>query len=273
MLQHQYYFENDNLQPVTNYQPTPKSYLQVYEVIRVIEGVPLFLEAHLKRLEQSLFLAQGQPWLDTAFLKHAILQLIEANQTRIGNIKLVLGWNEKTRHRKFQSFFVPHAYPKAEDYQKGVSTDLLFAERTTPNAKIDHTPVRTLANKMIHNQQLFEVLLVDHDGYITEGSRSNCFLIKKGMLYTAPIHHILPGITRQQVFRVCKKLGIPIHEHAIHHEQLTQVDALFITGTSPGVLPIRLVGKRSFSVRFPLLAEIRNAYEELVQHYIEQFRG
>ena len=265
MLNYRYYIENGIVESVSQYRELPADYVQVYEVLRVIDGVPLFLEDHLERLERSLALAKSGGEVNLNVLDNAIQQLISANEAIIGNIKLILAWDKVQKKQITQLFFVPHNYPSSEDYLQGIATDLLFAERSNPNAKIDHTPVREMANKMIKNQQLFEVLLVDQHGYITEGSRSNCFFIKENTLYTAPVQHILPGVTRKSVFSVCKKLGVPVLEESIHHHQLPEVQALFITGTSPGVLPIRSVGQLSFPPQHPLLTQIRAAYQEKVK--------
>ena len=75
-------------------------------------------------------------------------------------------------------FPIPHAYPTSEDYKQGVPTLTYSAMRENPGVKYINTDLRTRTNRLIKQKQVYEVLLVDKEGYITEGSRSNVFFIR-----------------------------------------------------------------------------------------------
>ena len=212
----------------------------VYEVIRVIDGIPLFLEDHFNRLVRSTQI-QGLAF-QMAFtdFKRNIAELVRVNQKLDGNIKFVYSVADGNIHWAFS--FILHSYPTPDDYQLGVVADLLFAERRNPNAKVIQFGIRDEANQMISDRKLYEVLLVDSDGMITEGSRSNVFFVKNDVFYTAPASMVLMGITRQKVLVCLNELGFSIAEEAVLADQISQFDAAFLTGTSPKVLPIKSIG-------------------------------
>jgi branched-chain amino acid aminotransferase len=128
---------------------------------------------------------------------------------------------------------------------------------------MDHE-LRDAADAAIKEKSVFEVLLADRHGNITEGSRSNVFFIKDGELYTPPAAQILKGVTRLKVLEVAEKMGLKIHEEAISAEQALESDAAFISGTSPGVLPISSIEDRSFDVNDAVLRQIMNNYDQLL---------
>jgi branched-chain amino acid aminotransferase len=238
----------------------------IYEVIRVIDGIPLFIEDHFYRLLRSMQI-QGLAF-QMAFpdFKQSIAELVRQNQEMEGNVKFVYSIAEGNIHWAFS--FIPHSYPTPEDYQSGVTTDLLFAERQNPNAKVIQTGVRDAANQLIFDRKLYEILLVDRDGKITEGSRSNVFLVKGDVFYTAPSSMILEGITRQKVLDCLKELAYTIIEEAVSVKEIEHFDAVFLTGTSPKILPIRSIGEQMFDVRNPAVAKLMERYDKKIRDYI-----
>jgi branched-chain amino acid aminotransferase len=89
-----------------------------------------------------------------------------------------------------------------------------------------------------------EGIALDPEGYISEGSGENIFLIKNGTVMTPPLYStILPGITRDSVIKICDRLGIPVLERAIPREMLYIADEVFFTGTAAEITPIRSVDK------------------------------
>jgi branched-chain amino acid aminotransferase len=239
----------------------------VYEVIRILDGIPLFLEEHFARLVNSM---QFQGWkLEMGFdeFRTKIYQLIKLNRRECGNIRFEYYLYGNKNSWAFS--FIPHSYPTAEDYLNGVSTDLLFDERKNPNAKVVQSEIRERSNQMITNQHLYEVLLVNRNGVITEGSRSNVFFIKDEIFYTAPYSMVLVGITRQKVIECLKHLKLSIVEDAISISQLDNFDAAFLTGTSPKVLPISSIGNLQFETQLLVLQKLMKSYGKLIDDYIK----
>ncbi|MBZ5647153.1 MAG: branched-chain amino acid transaminase [Acidobacteriia bacterium] len=89
-----------------------------------------------------------------------------------------------------------------------------------------------------------EGIALDANGYVSEGSGENVFLVRNGTLLTAPLgNSVLPGITRDSVIRLAKDLGIPVVEQVIPREMLYIADEVFFTGTAAEITPIRSIDK------------------------------
>ena len=91
-----------------------------------------------------------------------------------------------------------------------------------------------------------EGIALDANGYVSEGSGENVFVVRNGVLNTAPLgNSVLPGITRDSVLQIARDLGIPVTEQGIPRELLYIADEAFFTGTAAEVTPIRSVDKIS----------------------------
>lgn len=239
----------------------------VYEVIRIIDGIALFLEDHFARLISSLRIRNFQFEMDFAEFKFRISELIKLNQRQNGNVKFVFSMDGDECRWVFT--FIPHSYPAPEDYLLGVSTNLHFAERENPNAKVIQNMIREGANQLIADQKLYEVLLVNRNRMITEGSRSNVFFVKGEVFYTAPALHVLVGITRLKVLECLKELNFQVVEEAVCVDEISQFDGAFLTGTSPKVLPVRLIGKYELNTQLLAVQELINHYNNMITKYIK----
>ena len=89
-----------------------------------------------------------------------------------------------------------------------------------------------------------EGIALDVNGYVSEGSGENLFVVRNGVLHTAPLgNSVLPGITRDSVLQIALDLGIKIVEQQIPRESLYIADEVFFTGTAAEITPIRSVDK------------------------------
>ncbi len=85
---------------------------------------------------------------------------------------------------------------------------------------------------------------LDVNGYVSEGSGENVFLVRQGKLLTAPLgNSVLPGITRDSVIQLARDLGITVIEQMIPREMLYIADEVFFTGTAAEITPIRSIDK------------------------------
>lgn len=239
----------------------------LYEVIRIIEGVPLFLEDHLERLSYSAKVMGLDIWLQREEIKHSIKKLLNNNAIKNGNVKIIFNFNAN-RENTFFIYFIKHNYPTEEMYLNGVKVALYNAERETPNAKVINMSLREVTDKIIKEKNIYEVILVNDSGSITEGSRSNIFMIKENKVYTSPKENVLPGITRKYVFKACYNLGYEIIEENIKVDDIRRLDGIFLCGTSPKILPISKVDEVEFSIHNKLLQEVKIEYNRLVQEYV-----
>ena len=230
----------------------------VYEVIRLSGGKPQFLKEHYERLERSLA-SMGKPVPFTCGeLASYIDELAEETGIKDHNIKL-----ESDISGYSIMYLNPTHYPAAELYRSGVKVGLFRGERKNPNIKMMDRELRDATDRAIRQGDLYEVLLVNREGYITEGSRSNVFFIKNGEVFTSPTDAVLPGVTRTVIIRIIESSGIPVHYRAIRRDELGRFDAAFISGTSPKVLPIASIGSDTYDVNDPVLRSVMEQYATL----------
>lgn len=257
-----YYIEDGNLQLVNTCEQIDSSSngKTIYEVLRVIDGKPIFLKEHLKRLEKSFTIIDENFQIPQDKIREYIEKLIKANNNIEGNIKIIYN----TEDEALKVFYIKHSYPSKELYTKGIKTILYRGERDNPNAKIINTSFREIIAKELKEKDAYEALLVDRNNMITEGSKSNVFFIKGNTLITAPATKVLKGITREKVILVAQNLNIDIQEREFSYKELAEIDALFISGTSPKVLPIAMVGEIEYSVSNSVLLDIMNGYNQII---------
>ncbi len=234
----------------------------LYEVIRVIDRIFLFFNDHIDRLNHSAHLAGIHLALSPGDVRSQLEQLLQLNGVQTGNIKMEYYFRAgKVEYQA--AYFIQHHYPSGKDYQNGVRTNLFVAERTNPNAKIMQPELREQVDRIITEKKIYEVILVHPGGYITEGSRSTIFMVKDGAVYTAPEADVLPGITRKYVLQACRDLSVPLMETRVVVNQLPGMDAVFIAGTSPKILPVAFVDEWQFDPGNATIRRIMKRYDEL----------
>ncbi|MZQ76096.1 MAG: branched-chain amino acid aminotransferase [Peptoclostridium sp.] len=212
----------------------------VYEVVRIRDGVAVYIEDHVERMRNSAKLLGHTFSLDIELVEDVINQLIERNSENNMNIKLV-ATNFVAGGCDFAAYFINSFYPPIEMYQNGVHTMLYKTMRENPHAKTMVREQRQAINREREKVGAYEALLVDEHGNITEGSRSNLFFIKDGKLYTPPSENVLLGITRKNLLEICREHSIEVIEKEIAAAEIKDFDGAFITGTSISVLPIATI--------------------------------
>jgi branched-chain amino acid aminotransferase len=233
----------------------------IYEVIRVIKGKPLFYEEHFLRLGKScnhlgLHFNREEVWgMVTRFLRE--------NFVKEKNFRVVLNFRGDKTYNLI-GYFIESHYPSETEYQLGVATELLPIARENPNVKAENLSLRQMADEIITSKKVFEVLLVNSNGEITEGSRSNFFVVKGNAIFTPPRNQVLEGVTRNRVVQLAYKNGIECIEQPIRAEVLHTYDAAFLTGTSPKVLPINRIGTIIFNGVSTTTQKIIDYYNQLI---------
>lgn len=241
----------------------------LYEVIRIIDGKPLFLQKHLNRLESSSKLTNLDIWISKDEVKEKICELIKINEITIGNVKIVFKFDETN---VFLAYLVKHHYPKEKDYEIGVKTILYHGERENPNAKIINLNFREAVDKEIKEKNAYEAILVNKKGHITEGSKSNIFMLKENKMITAPLIDVLPGVTRGVIIELCNKIGLQVSDKNVDYRDVKDLDGMFISGTSPKILPISKVDNIEFnSANNKAILEIMKKYNEATEEDIKSF--
>jgi branched-chain amino acid aminotransferase len=173
-------------------------------------------------------------------------------------------------------------YLGAEALEQGVDVCVSSWTRIAPNT----LPSMAKAGANYMNSQLIKMeakingyiegIALDPQGYISEGSGENIFLIKDGTVMTPPLYStILPGITRDSIIKICERLRIPVLERAIPREMLYIADEVFFTGTAAEITPIRSVDKVVVGSgrRGPITADIQKQFFDILTGEAEDSFG
>jgi branched-chain amino acid aminotransferase len=244
----------------------------VYEVVRVVEGVPLFLEEHMERMRQSGDAAGIPIRKEDGQVFAEISTLVERNQCAETNAKLVCACVEGKE--AFLTYFIPTENPGPEGLSKGVHTILLHAERKDPHVKRLSSSFRDRLRDAMKEAAAYETLLVDKNGFLTEGARSNLFFVRRGRLCTPPSEGVLLGVTRRHVVGICRESGIDIREERLHQREIPGIEAAFLTGTTVDVAPIATIEQFVLrSASHALVRRIVEKYREEVRAYVQKMYG
>jgi branched-chain amino acid aminotransferase len=171
------------------------------------------------------------------------------------------------------------AYLGAENLEKGIRVRVSSFTRHHVNITMCKAKANgNYMNSMLALQEALscgydEALLLDNEGYVTEGSGENVFVIKNGVIYTPDLTSALNGITRNTVFRFAQELGIPIHEKRITRDEVYIADEVFFSGTAAEITPIREVDNRSIGngKRGPITEKIQTMYFDQIQGRRKQY--
>jgi branched-chain amino acid aminotransferase len=240
----------------------------IYEVLRVIHFKPLFIGEHVDRLIRSMMLKKINISDSRAQIIQNIKRLIENNDLPDGNIRFQFNNNDI---RQFCAWYVPAYYPTDKQYREGVPVMTFSAARQNPNIKTRDIELRQEADEFIRQQGIYEAILVNNDGYLTEGSRSNIFFIEGDIFVTPPLSFVLPGVTRQKIIELIRNNQLKVKEEIIRQEELKHFSSCFITSTSAKVLPVSSVNGIITDVNNDWVKKISEQYNQLINDYLERF--
>jgi branched-chain amino acid aminotransferase len=120
-----------------------------------------------------------------------------------------------------------------------------------------------------------EALMLDTEGYVSEGSAENVFIIRDGVIYTPELTAALDGITRATVIQLATELGIPVREKRITRDEVYIADEAFFTGTAAEVTPIRELDERAIGggKPGPITKKLQSLYLDVVQGRSDKHTG
>jgi branched-chain amino acid aminotransferase len=243
----------------------------VYEVIRMVNGSPVFFNDHMERLITSVKLQGKEMLASVQSLREAIISLSRSERKKETNLKIVFNYNNGAKN--FLVYLIEPIYPSAEQYKNGVKGILFHAERKNPESKVINHKLRSAIYHRLILEGAYEAILVNGKEMITEGSRSNIFFLKGEKLVTAPDKLILNGITRRHILEICRQNSMEVELRCVNTGDISEYDSVFMTGTSPMVLPFCSVDKIRFNVELPLMKRLRELYLARTEESIHSFRS
>jgi len=224
----------------------------VFEGIRVYGGRIFEFQAHLKRLYESAKVIRLVIPMTPEELAQATEQTVKANNISDGYIRLVitrgkgaLGINPFTCGRAGVIIIAStiQLYPP-EMYEKGMK--VISAVTTSNHPMTMPAQVKSLnylnnilAKIEASDANVSESIMYNQQGYVSEASADNIFIVRDGVLYSPSIQAgSLEGVTRSVVIKLAKKMGIPFAERNLTRFDLYVADEFFLTGTAAEVIAV-----------------------------------
>lgn len=264
----QYFFYDGNYYPTQQLFKVLVEYKNsIYEVLRFEKSVSLFLEDHYMRFENSFTKIVNGDFPALHDLKEISRELFLRNKLENGNLRMELFLTQKSA--KLGLFIIPHSYPSPEMYLNGVELVTFPIERPNPEIKqsIVNEKVRNTIALLKDSKKAYEVLLINSQGEITEGSKTNIFFIRNSVVYTPPSEQVLKGITRQKVLKIARENQIETIEAFIQLNSINTFDSCFLTGTSPKILPVSKIDTYSFDPQHVILHRLMELYNQSIENY------
>ncbi len=259
-------------QTITDSQEFNDDFLQsgknLYEVVRVMKNKVIFMEDHISRLFESAHKSGLNISYSASELYQGLMHLVHSLRMNEGNIKIIWHTGDPFRDSFLIMYQVKHYYPENYLYHQGVQCSILNESRPDPGIKKWRSTFRETIHQLKATEGVYEIILVNGKGIVTEGSQSNLFIIKGNRIYTAFKKNILPGITRKYIFKIARENGLTLEERDFNIATLLSSDSVFLTGTSPKVLPVSQIGHNTFDVSHPLLRKIISLYDLEIYTYL-----
>ena len=247
----------------------------LFETVLVLNGKMFRWPEHLARLVRGAqFLSIPLPHPPVALHAFAT-ELIVCNQITEGVIRLQLSRGVGPRGYAPTGLEQPHIvmsmHPSpARSDLCGVMWKLTLCSLRLPAAdplaqhKTCSRLLQVLAADEARARGADEALLLDTDGCVVEGSTSNLFWIDRGTVCTPPLGQgVLPGVTRATVLELCATLGVPHAERMIRPEQLAEMEGVFLSLTSRGVVEASALDGQALR-RSPLTTRLQDEFEALL---------
>ena len=217
----------------------------IYDSLKVVSGKIFLPEFHVKRFFQSAKLMDLQHDFKQKEVIGWIKKVVRVNKLDNSLIRLLMyGAGQKNEEPQLFIFPVGLTFYPNKLYKQGVKAITYRGERLLPECKSMDLLLGFLALREAYKKDALESLLVNQKGEVLEGTRSNLFIVKNKILYTAPVNKVLVGAARQGVLAIAKKLHIKVREQAFILQELLKADEIFITSTSMNVLAVKQVDKK-----------------------------
>ena len=220
-----------------------------FETCRVKRGTVLHLEDHLERLEATLQ-ALGMPRGSRDRWRRSLTRA--ARGIRDGFIRIGVNRVGEPPIIVYRKLAVPYSAKQGAKGVKVVTAPTRWPSGEPTAAQAKHSERLSSVLARLEGRDAVEVLRLGPHGYLTEGTVSNLFLVKNGVLITPPTWAgVLEGVTRQRVIQAALRLKIPVQEVMVTRHELFNADEAFLTNVLMGALPIREADGRRIGTTVP----------------------
>jgi len=239
------------------------------------------LQEHVRRLYDSAHVMQVTIPFPEAQVEEACVEILRRNQQKEAYLRPLvfigdgaMGLNPGNNPIRVTVIsWLWGAYLGDEGLLKGIR--LKTSAFTRHHVRIMMTKTKTVGNyvnSILAKREALqagydEAILLDTEGYVSEASGENIFMVKDGVLRTPPLTSILPGITRDTVLTLARDMGVAVREGKFSLDDLYLADEAFLTGTAAEVTPVREVDGRIIGsgARGPLTEKLQSTFFAVVK--------
>jgi len=260
----------------------------VYETMRSYDGVIFMLDEHLNRLYRSgsmigldIFARLERASFDS--LKSAIYETLLANNLKDSYIRITISRGAGPIGLDPALCPLPTMVIMAEPlkqypqsmYDNGIKVIIPSTRRNSKDAIEPRIKSLNFLNNILAKIEAiradaYEAVMLNPQGKLSEGTISNVFFVKDGVLFTPSIEcGILDGITRSVVINLAKKEGIHLREGEFTKEDIYSAEEVFLTNTTMEVMPVREIDGYQYKVG-RISKSLHKAYQEEVRAYVAE---
>ncbi len=257
----------------------------VFEGIRAYDTpqgpAVLCLHGHVRRLFDSCRIFRMEVPYSPEELSEAILKTVDRNGHRTCYIRPLVyrgagAFGLDPRKAPVEVAILTlewDAYLGSEALEQGVDVVVSTWRRMAPST---HPAMAKISGNYVNSQLMTmeardggfaEAIALDVEGYVSEGSGENVFVVRDGVVYTPSLaHSILPGVTRQVAITLLRDLGYEVREVSLPREMLYLADEIFFTGTAAEITPVRSVDRIPVGTgrRGPVTEQVQKAFFDIV---------
>ena len=265
----------------------------VFEGIRAYKtesGPAIFrLKEHVKRLFNGTKIFQMAIPYNEEQITQAIIDVVKDNKLAacyirpivfIGSEKLGVSPTGNTIHTSIAAWEWG-AYLGEDGLNKGIrvktsSFTRHFVNSSLVRAKASGYYINSiLAHQEVAANGYDEALLLDTEGYVSEGSGENFFMVRNGIVYTPDLASCLDGITRDSIIEIAQDLGFKVKEKRLTRDEVYTADEAFFTGTAAEVTPIRELDDRMIGdgLKGPITKQIQDIFFSTVYGKNERYKS
>jgi len=252
----------------------------IYEVTPCFGQSMYRLEDHIDRLYRSLRYVRIDPGMSPREMIDATEALLAANADRLSDTAMYRCGHWVTRGVDTPSMSVLKAVPAtvmiffrpvdtaaiAQNYAQGLRMTVSSVRRNPPECVETRAKVTSKMNQILAELDAATrdslPIMLDLDGNIAETSVANFFIVRNGVVWTAPERNILEGVTRKVLFELCETLDIPLVEKLFTMYDVAQADEFFITSSAICATPVASVDgfTPKFEVPGPITTRLIDAF-------------
>jgi len=260
----------------------------VYETLRVYQGTAFQIDEHIERLFRSAAMIDLSIPKSQGAIKRAVYATLKANRHKEAVVRITLSRGEGPTGLdpalcSSPTFVIMshllRPYPE-KYYKRGVKIAIVKTRRNydralNPQIKSLNFLNNILAGIEARKEGAVEGIMLNYKNFIAEGTVSNVFLIRDGVLCTPAVRAgILDGITRGLIIECAKELHMKVKEGRFRKEDLVAADEVFISNTTMEVMPVSTINDTIISSRpGSITKKLHRTYRKKINEYIKEGGG